>query len=370
MKRLNSLFLLVVMLLLVAGCVAPAVEQPAAPAQAPAEADTSEAAPAEEAEPAAEAAQPEEAAAPSGTITLYTSESEDQVNEMVADFNRLYPDVTVNIFRTGSGEVVAKLQAEMEGGEIQADVIWFADIDFFSKLAADDLLLAYAPKGGENVPAEYHYDGDKYHEVRLIFNVVAYNTGLVAEAPTGWQDLLDPQYQGKVGMPSALYSGAAFNQVGTLMNHPDFGWEFYEKLNDNGVVVERGNGGVANKVATGEFAIVQVVDFMARNLKNEGSPVDHIWPAEGALLVPTPLGIISNTDNPDAAKAFLDYMYTDSAQSLFVKQGYVAVVPGAPLPEGAPDLADLKVLTVDTEYISSHRDEIRGNFEQTFGTIE
>jgi iron(III) transport system substrate-binding protein len=355
--------------------VAPAVQQTSAPVQAPAEAQTAATAPAEEAETAAEEAQPEEAqpeaaAAPSGTITLYTSESEDQVNEMVADFNRLYPDVTVDIFRTGSGEVVAKLQAEMEAGEIQADVIWFADIDFFSRLADEELLMAYAPQGGENIPAGYHYDGDKYHEVRLIFNVVAYNTGLVPEVPTSWKDLLDPQYQGKVGMPSALYSGAAFNQVGTLMNNPDFGWEFYEQLNENGVVVERGNGGVADKVATGEFAIVQVVDFMARNLKNQGSPVDHIWPEEGALLVPTPIGIISNTDNPDAAKAFLDYMYTDSAQSLFVQQGYVAVVPGTPLPEGAPDMADLEVLTVDTEYISNHRDEIRSNFEQTFGTAE
>ena len=357
MKRLVAL-LLVMMMLLIAGCAT----APAAPAEQAAE-------PAEPAAAsAAEEAPAPEAAGPSGTITLYTSESEDKANEMVADFNKFYPDVQVDIFRSGSGEVVAKLQAEMEAGEIQADVIWFADIDFFSKLAAEGLLMTYKPKGSDIVPAEYHYEGDKYQEVRLIFNVVAYNTAMLSEPPTGWKDLLDPKYQGKVGMPSALYSGAAFNQVGTLVNRPDFGWDFYNQLNDNGVVVERGNGAVANKVATGEFAIVQVVDFMARNKKLEGSPVEHIWPAEGALLVPTPIGIISNTDNPDAAKAFLDYMYTDSAQALFVQQGYVGVVPGSPTPEGAPDLADLKVITVDTDYIGDHRDEIRSDFEKIFGT--
>ncbi|MCB9137081.1 MAG: ABC transporter substrate-binding protein [Caldilineaceae bacterium] len=304
---------------------------------------------------------------PTGTITLYTSESEDNVNKMVADFNEQVPGVQVDIFRSGTGEVIAKLQAEMEAGEVQADVIWFADIDFFANLAAQEMLMSYQPAGSDIVPDEYHYNNNQYQEVRLIFNVVAYNTNLVSEPPTSWKDLTNPEYAGKVGMPSALYSGAAFNQVGTFVNNPEFGWDFYDQLNDNGIVVEQGNGAVAEKLATGEFALVQVVDFMARSKKNEGSPVDHIWPVEGALLVPTPIGILNNTDNPEAAQAFIDYMYTDSAQSLFVEQGYIGVVPGGPIPEGAPDLDNLKALTVDTEYISANRDEIRSTFEEKFG---
>lgn len=316
--------------------------------------------------------------APSGTITLYTSESEDNVNEMVADFNEQYPDVEVEIFRSGSGEVVARLQAEMEAGEIQADVLWFADIDFFNMLATEDRLLPYRPAlpaelseeeaaAAEEALEQFHYNDDRYHEVRLIFNVVAYNTTLVDEAPTGWADLLDPQYNGLVAMPSALYSGAAFNQVGTLVNRDDFGWDFYNNLNDNGVIVGQGNGGIATGLANGEYAIVQVVDFMVRAAKAEGSPVEHIWPAEGALLVPTPIGILADTDNPEAAQAFLDYMYTPSAQELFVAQGYIPVMPGAPLPEGTPDIADLTVITVDTEYISENRDDIRSTFTDLFG---
>jgi iron(III) transport system substrate-binding protein len=84
--------------------------------------------------------------------------------------------------------------------------------------------------------------------------------------------------------------------------------------------------------------------------------------------VPTPIGILNSTDNPEAAQAFLDYMYTDSAQALFVQQGYVGVVPGSPIPEAAPDLENLNVLTVDTDYISANRDEIRSTFEDKFGS--
>jgi len=48
---------------------------------------------------------------------------------------RRIPGVSVKIFRAGSGPVEAKIDAEMQAGRIQADVIWFADIGFFQNLA-------------------------------------------------------------------------------------------------------------------------------------------------------------------------------------------------------------------------------------------
>jgi iron(III) transport system substrate-binding protein len=307
----------------------------------------------------------------SGSFLLYTSESEDDVSNMVGAFNEVCQDVEVEVFRSGSGEVVARIQAEMEAGEIQADMIWFADIDFFSQLAAEDLMLAYRPETADEagVAEELHYNDDQYHEVRQIFNVVAYNTTLVDEAPTSWKDLLDPAYEGMVAMPSALYSGAAFNQVGTLVNDEAFGWDFYNQLNDNGVVVGQGNGGIADGLATGEYAMVQVVDFMVRDRAAQGSPVAHIWPEEGAVLIPTPIGIMSSvegTEREAATKAFMDFLYTASAQELFVEQGYIPVAEGAPLPEGTPNIEDLSIITVDVDYIGENREGIRTTFAETF----
>ncbi len=316
--------------------------------------------------------------APSGTISLYTSESEAQVNEMVALFNETYPDVTVNIFRAGSGEVLARLQAEREAGAIGADLLWFADIDYFSTLAEDGLLVEYIPAGTEEVDDMFTYENGLYHEVRLIFNVVAYNTELVEQAPTGWADMLDPAYMGRVTMPSALISGAAFNQFGTFMNREEFGIDFYNGLNANGIVVERANGAVAEKIASGEYAIGQLVDFMARNAAAQGSPVAYVYPVEGAMLVPTPIGIFNTTQNLPAAQAFIDFLYSEAAQNLFVAQNYIPVVPGIELPEGMPEfnveaedmtgvLPGVTIIMPDLEYIRANRDTLRAEFEALFG---
>ncbi len=310
---------------------------------------------------------PAAAAPASGTITLYTSESEDDVNLLTGDFMRRNPGVRVNVFRAGSGPVVSKIQAELQAGKIQADVIWFADIDFFRILAGRDLLTAYSPPAGRRVDSRYHYGDDKMHEVRLIFNVVAYNTRIVRFKPTSWNDLAAARYRGKVGMPSPFISGAAFNHVGTFAAMPEFGWDYYRRLRANGAVVLNSNGDVAQKLASGEIVIAQIVDFFVRNLKAQGSPVDHIWPAEGALLIPTPIAIINGTQNLAAAQAFVNYLYTPDAQRLFVSRSYIPVLDGIPYPPGTPDISELKIIRVNLEFIQKNRDLIRKTFGEIFG---
>jgi iron(III) transport system substrate-binding protein len=303
----------------------------------------------------------------SGVITLYTSESDDDVNLITGDFMRRTPGVQVKVFRAGSGPVIAKIQAEMQAGKIQADVIWFADIAFFQDLARKDLLASFAPSTGRRAPAQFHYDGNRYHEVRLIFNIVAYNTHQVKFRPSSWWDLTLPRYRGRAGMPSPFVSGAAFSHVGTFVAMREFGWGFYRKLKENDAVVLRSNGDVIQKLAAGEISVAQVVDFFVRALKAQGSPVDHIWPAEGAVLVPTPVAIIKGAGNEAAARAFVEYLYTPEAQRLFVQRSYIPVMPGIAMPPGTPDPADLKIIQTNLSYIEKNREEIKKTFTDIFG---
>ncbi|HLE43353.1 MAG TPA: ABC transporter substrate-binding protein [Methylomirabilota bacterium] len=306
-------------------------------------------------------------AAAQGTLTLYTSESLDKVNEMKADFEKRRPGTTLNIYRSGTQVVIGKLQAEIQAGAVQADLLWMADIDFFAQLARKNLLVPYTPPEAERAPAKFRYEGGRYHEVRLIFNTVGFNTLRLKERPTSWKDLGDPRYKGKVGMASPFYSGAAFSTLGTLVPHPAFGWEFFRRLKDNAVVVEQSNGTVAQKLATGEFVVASVVDFFLRDMKAKGSPVDHVWPREGAILIPTPVGIVQGARNVPAAQAFLRYLYSADGQRLFVQQGYLPVLPGIEGPKGMPP-ETLEILATDEAYIAAHREELKAKYRELFET--
>ena len=307
------------------------------------------------------------AAAPGGPCVIYTSESDDDVNALAEDFMRRMPAVNVKIFRAGSGPVEAKIEAEMQAGRIQADVIWFADIAFYQNLARRGLLLPYSPPAAGGVPRMFHYEGGQFHEVRLIFNVLGFNTRQVKFRPTSWWDLTLPRYRGRAGMPSPFVSGAAFGHVGTFAALREFGWPFYEKLAANKAVVLRSNGDVIQKLASGEVSVAQIVDFFVRAARAQGSPVDYVVPKEGAVLVPTPVGIIKATSNRAAAEALVNYLFTAEAQRLLAARSYIPVRPGVPAPAGTPEAAQIKVISPDLGYIEAHREEIKQRFAALFG---
>lgn len=298
-------------------------------------------------------------------ITLYTSEALGLVTQMVNAFMDATPSVKVNIFRSGTGPVVAKLEAEMQANDVNADVIWFADIAYFHKLASEGKLMTLNVTAPD-VPAKFKYEGGKYWEVRQIFNVIAYNTQKVTTPPDSWTVLTDPKYKGKVGMPSPAYSGAAFTGLATLTQTPGLGWKFYQDLAKNSPVVEQGNGSVANKLASGEFSVGTVVGFMIRNLKEKGSPVNYVWPKQGAVLIPTPVGALASSKHPAADAKFLDYLLSTAGQKLFVKQGYIPVRPGMGIPSGVPSLKNLHVLQVNVSYMNKEHSQLMSRYQQLF----
>ena len=303
----------------------------------------------------------------SGTITLYTSETLTDVQLYARQFERLNPGTTVEIFRLGTTELVARLLTEMEAGETSADVIWFADMALFEDFSAGGELLAIDPPEAANIPEQYAYfDGEAY-EARLIYQIVAYNTNLVPDGVDGWEDLTDPQWRGRVGSASPFTSGATLTQAATISNDGRFGWEYYEALAANEAVVGGGNGGVATRIASGEFALGLTIDFMARAQIAQGAPVGYVYQTEGSLYVPTPIGVLSSTDNPDLAEAFVNYMLSVPGQLQLASRGYLPVNRNVALPDGMTPADEIEVLTTDWQYLRNNREEILNTYGEIFG---
>jgi iron(III) transport system substrate-binding protein len=303
----------------------------------------------------------------SGTINLYTSESQDLVNEMINDFKAKNPGIDVKIFRSGTGPVISKIEAEKTAGKIQADVIWFADIDYFKNLGEKGLLETYKSQEANGLDPRFVYDGGKYYEIRQIFNVIGYNTLKDKNPPKSWKDLTDASLKGKAAIANPNYSGAAFLTLATLVEDKNLGWDYFKTLKQNNVKFEQSNGKLTSKVSSGEYSAVSVVDFMIRNAKKAGSPVDTVWPAEGAVLIPTPVGIINTSANKPAAEKLVDYLLSNDGQKFFVKQGYIPVKSDAGSPEGAPNVKDIKTYPLDLDYVGKNRDNLKKTFKDIFG---
>src|SRR5438093_1485949 len=253
------------------------------------------------------------AAQPTGKLVLYTSQPDRDVQQTVEGFRTRNPAVEVEIFRSGTTEVMNKLMAEIAAGQPRADLLLIADAVSMERLKGAGQLLAYPEADVRQFPADA-YDKEKtYFGTKLITTGIIVNRS-AAMKPKAWTDLLKPEAKGQVVLPSPLYSGAAAIHMAALSNHPALGASYYEGLGKNGALALRGNGAVLTAVAGGQKMYGVIVEFMALNAKAKGSPVDFVFPAEGVSIVTEPVAILHGTKNSVAARAFVDFVLSKEGQ--------------------------------------------------------
>ncbi len=305
-------------------------------------------------------------AAHAGTLTLYTSQPEADATKTVEAFKAANPGVEVEIFRSGTSDLLTKLAAEFAAGAPQPDVLLIADAVSMELLKKDGRLLAYPEANVEGL-AQDSYDTDRtYFGSKLITTGIAYNSA-AAEKPESWADLVKPAYKDGVVMPSPLYSGAAAYMMSGVALDPALGWDFYTGLKDNGAIAVRGNGAVLKAVAGGEKPYGVLVDFMALNAKAQGSPIEFVFPAEGVSAVTEPVAILSSAKNPDDGKRFVDFILSDDGQKLARDMGYLPAKASAGRPDWLPEGVEIKLMPVDIEALTGRIEADKAGFAELFG---
>jgi len=305
------------------------------------------------------------ACAQSGMLTLYTSQPDRIAAETVAAFNKRHPAVRIEIFRSGTTEVMNKLAAEFLAGDPKPDVLFIADAVTMEGLKAEGRLLPF-PEADVSALPTAAYDKDKtYFGSKLITTGVVYNTA--AKRPDSWLDLVSAEAKGQVVLPSPLYSGAAVIHMAAVSANPALGADYYAKLAGNGAIAVQGNGGVVTQVAGGQKMYGVLVDFMALNAKAKGSPVDFVFPREGVSAVTEPVAILKTARNPEAAKAFVAFILSKEGQELAVRQGFLPARTDVEPPAGFPKPAELHILPLDMGKTLQETSELKARFSKLFG---
>jgi iron(III) transport system substrate-binding protein len=305
--------------------------------------------------------------APSGRLIVYTSQPSDQMAKVVEAFRKTHPDIKVELFRSGTTEVMNKLQAELAAGRPQADVVLIADAVAMTQLKNDNRLLSYVDAPVSRAPAVLIDPDRTYFGTKLITTGIVINTNLVKTAPRSWNDLLPASASGKTILAHPLYSGAAVIHVGSMVQQSEFGWRYFETLAKSGAIAARGNGAVIEAVARGEKAYGVIIEYMAFNAKAKGSPVDFVFPEEGVSAITQPVAILKTSRNVESAKAFVDWQLSPEAQLQSVTQGYFPIFPDIVPPSGYPPVSSLKIMPSDFAAMLANDESNKRRFTELFG---
>lgn len=256
-------------------------------------------------------------------LVLYTSMKEAMISGIVEGFKKKYPDIDVDYQSAGAGKLMAKIAAERQSGKILADVIWTSEVPDFYQMKKDGILENYKPSNlSELVNPLADYDGT-FTAARLGTLGIVINTDKVKEPPKAWEDLATkPEFKNAFGIADPALSGTSYMSVALLQKQ--FGWEYFNRLHENGTRIGKGSGQVIDDTSAGELSACLGVDYITNSKIAKGAHLAMVYPPE-LLMVPSPVAIFKNSPNLDAAKKFVDYLLSQEAQQKVADAGTVPV---------------------------------------------
>jgi iron(III) transport system substrate-binding protein len=258
---------------------------------------------------------------------------------------------------------MAKLAGEIEAKKVQADVLLVADPAYYLTLKDKGLLMKYDSPMRKDITGNKDTEGF-WTGVRINAIVMAYNTKKVKpeEAPKTWQELTDPKWKNRIAMANPLLSGTAYVGVGALAQK--YGWEYFDKLKANGIKVESGNTALQNKLIQGEYDVVIILEENILKMSAKGEPVKVAYPADGAIINPSPIAIFASAQNPEAAKALTDWWLSKEGQEMVVKGWMHSVRDDVAAPKGAPALKTLMptALKIDWNQLAKENEKFKEQF--------
>jgi iron(III) transport system substrate-binding protein len=307
-----------------------------------------------------------EAAKAEGKVSWYTSTPIETAQKLAKMFEDR-TGVQVELFRSGGSAILRRFLQETQAGRIATDVLTTSDPAASHSLARKGVFVPFKPKNFDKIPDEAKDPNGAYIAQRINILAIFARGDKVAPAdrPKTWSDLADPKYKSKMVMPDPSFTALQLMVVGTLSKK--LGWDFYEKLRKNDIMIVQGHQQVSDMLKRGERVIAAEGDnSYAADARKEGHDIVTIFPTEGAILVPSPTAIVKGSPHPNAAKLFAEFMISDDAQKVFPEMGGYAARVDIPPPEGNPALKDIKLIPVDYADIEKQTADIKNHFNEIF----
>lgn len=253
-------------------------------------------------------------------LVLYSSMTENDITNLIEGFNKVYPDVSVEVVNGSAGELTARIQAEANNP--QGDIMWGglsnSDGDTYS-----DLFEHWLSDHEDEVMDEYKSNNGYYNLDHLSSVVFAVNTDLEKELGieiNGYEDLLNPKLKGKIVLPDPNSSSSAWNNICNIMsvygNDSEESWDYIKALIENDIVISTSSSVAFKSVETGEYVVgMTYEDGVSTLFKSGAQNVKMVYPKEGSSASAFGCAVIKNAPNREAAKAMVNYIMSVEGQN-------------------------------------------------------
>ena len=288
-------------------------------------------------------------------LVVYSAQGYDKA--MTTAFQKA-TGIPVKLDDNSTGPLLTQIEASKNNPNW--GLLWVDGATAFAGLDQQGLLMkGYEPSvtwndlGTASVPSDKSYTPTGV----TLMAALAYDKAKVKSPPTSWNDLLQPQWKGIVGMNDPSQSGPTYPFIAGMMNYlggVSPGEQYFSKLKANGLIVHPTNGPTLQALTSGQIklALVQSSAGVGAALGDKNLVVKYLDPA---TLLPGAIGIDAKAPAAEQAEAKKFIQFVLSSQGQKVQQSgdptgdslYYPVIQGVnPLP-GLPPASSVKTQTID-----------------------
>lgn len=281
--------------------------------------------------------------------------------------------ITVSFVPGNSTENLARLQAQRANQEL--DVVFLDDGPMYQAVALGFCDTIEPAPVIENIYDIARMGTDKAIGAGFVATGFAYNAEMFEEKgwepPSSWMDLTDEKYQGLLSIPPISNTYGLHTLVmmarlnGGSEENIDPGFEVMtEQVAPNVLVFEPSSGRMSELFQSGEIALSIWGSGRVASLADTGFPAKFAYPEEGAVALMVGICPVVDSNVPEAAQAFIEYVLSPDVQAQLADiMGFgptnqkTELDPelGATLPYGAERIENM--VAVDWNVINPKREE-------------
>ena len=231
------------------------------------------------------------------SIVICASSEQFRNDELQAQLNEKFPQYNIIVMYMATGKAASKIYAE--GARSEVDILVGLETGYMNKIK-DNLDsvegISTVPYTEGLTPAD---NGNKWVTWEKQAGAIIVNRNVLDKhglsAPTCYADLLKPEYKGLIAMPDPKSSGTGYFFYKSWVNTmgQEGALEFVDKLYGNLKQFTDSGSGPIKLLKQGEVAIGLALTFQAVSERNDGQPLEIIFPETGSPYSLTGSAIVS-----------------------------------------------------------------------------
>lgn len=262
-------------------------------------------------------------------VNVYTAVEPDILVRYEKAFNKQYPDIKINWVRDSAGPITARLLAEKDAPK--ADVVFGTALNSILELASYEIFQPYRPTGYAELnpemrdnSAEPLWIGLSAWAASICVNQKLLDAQKIP-APASWEDLLRPEYQGKIVMPNPASSSTGYMIIAGWIQGlgEEKAWAYMRELHKNIKMYVHSGSKPAQMAAQGEILIGISSDAFASSFTKRRAPLLLVNPTDGVAWDMEASAILKGAKNLESAKKIMDFSTSEAAAEIAAESLYI-----------------------------------------------